>query len=134
MVGCAIFGVSPIDETEEMDPDYTQSQDEAVYAPPTNTPNSASSLNADIENPHTAIITPANNSVEENWANNLETDQQLMSSNNYAHKGAEEQGNSVIEVPPPQIDLLDDIKVPLPPPDNDLSIIEPTASEVADLD
>lgn len=136
VVGCAIFGVSPISENENIDPDDIENQVGVVsgneglvsYAPPINTPNQASSFERGVEDLSPAQIPLTTLSVEEIWADELETDNQLISSNTAPQKVTNEQENSK------QINLLDDINLPLAPPNKEISRIEPTASEVDDLD
>jgi len=130
--GCAIFGVSPVDEDGNYhldDPenplgaDFTVNEPEsASYAPPITSPKPAATTNEVYSSPSTAL------SVEEIWAGKTKiVDPQIL------HNVA------LLKVPKkkpvtPQIDLLDEINPPLISSNNNVSVIEPTPSEVDDLD
>jgi len=144
LVGCAIFGVSPIDETEDIDVDDPENASEvafggeepASYAPPitpipvtTTTESFTSSSAPQMHIPHTTM------SVEEIWSGKLEETDKPMISNNFVPLDVTDEKKAAVFAAPAQpIDLLDDISLPLTSPNNDISMIEPTASEVDDLD
>jgi len=136
--GCAIFGISPVDERENLDvgdpenpltaPFAVKEAESSSYSPPITPPKPASTINEVSSPPPSHQNSYPALSVEEIWAGKTEIDGPQMLNNVTPQEVPKEDPVA------PQLDLLFDTNPLLTPSNNDVSVNEPTPSEVEDLD